>query len=117
MINQKELLSRVRASLAYKYKLTEIDQIIKCTVATVLDATSNGEEVSINGLGKFYGRFIKGKQIKKTGIPWLQNKEFSIPDRYHLGFAPSDSANRTVSSLINKVEKDEISDEQRLNNL
>ena len=108
MLNQKELTSRVRANLAYKYKASEIDQIIKCTVATILDAASNGEDVSVHGLGKFYGRFIKGKQIKKTGIPWLQNKEFSIPDRYHLGFAPSDAANRVVSSLISKVEpKDE----------
>lgn len=111
MLNQKELTSRVRANLAYKYKASDIDQIVKCVVSTILDATSNGEDVSVHGLGKFYGRFIKGKKISKTGIPWLQNKEFSIPDRYHLGFAPSDAANRQVNNLITKVgPEDEVTD-------
>lgn len=108
MLNQKELTSRIRVNLAYKYKAADIELIIKSAVTTILDATSNGEDVSVSGLGKFYGRFIKGKQIKKTGIPWMQDKEFVIPDRYHLGFAPSDAANRTVNSLITKVDsKDE----------
>lgn len=105
MLNTKELITRVRSNLNYKYKPAELDQILKTVVETVLDATSNGEDVSIHGLGKFHARFIKGKRISNTGISWLKDKEFNIPDRYHLGFKPSDAANRTVGTLIEKIEK------------
>lgn len=104
MLNTKELITRVRANLNYKYKPAEIDQILKIVVDTVLDATSNGEDVSIHGLGKFHARFIKGKKISNTGIVWLAGKEFLIPDRYHLGFKSSDAANRTVGKLIEKID-------------
>jgi nucleoid DNA-binding protein len=104
MLNTKELINRARANLAYKYKPAEIEQILKIVVDTVLDATSNGEDVSIHGLGKFHARFIKGKRISNTGIAWLKDKEFNIPDRYHLGFKPSDAANRIVGKLIEKID-------------
>ncbi len=104
MLNTKELISRTRSSLAYKYKPAEIEQILSIIVDTVLDATANGEDVSIHGLGKFHARFIKGKRISNTGIEWLKNKEFTIPDRYHLGFRPSDAANRKVGTLIDRID-------------
>ena len=105
MLNTKELITRTRANLAYKYKPAEIEQILNSIVEIVLDATSNGEDCSIHGLGKFHARFIKGKKISNTGISWLKDKEFNIPDRYHLGFKPSDAANRAVGKLIEKIEK------------
>jgi nucleoid DNA-binding protein len=107
MLNTKELITRTRANLAYKYKPAEIEQILKIVVETILDATSNGEDVSLHGLGKFHARFIKGKKISNTGISWLKDKEFIIKDRYHLGFRPSDAANRTVGKLIEKVDRKE----------
>ena len=73
----------------------------------VIDATSYGEEVGIPGLGKFYGRYIKGKKIKKTGIVWMQGKEYIIPDRFNLGFNPSERANRLVNRLIEKTKEPE----------
>jgi|ERR1035437_462752 nucleoid DNA-binding protein len=105
MLNTKELITRTRANLAYKYKPAEIEQILKIVVDTILDATSNGEDVSLHGLGKFHARFIKGKKIGNTGIAWLKGKEFTIPNRYHLGFKPSDAANRIVGKLIDKIDK------------
>jgi nucleoid DNA-binding protein len=107
MINQKELSSRIRSNLNYKYKAADIDLILRTAVDIILDAASNGEDTSVHGLGKFYARFIKGKKISKTGISWLKDKEFIVPDRYHLGFSPSDSANRSVAKLIDKIEQDE----------
>lgn len=105
MLNQQELISRVRTSLKYKYSQEVVSDIVKSLTATVIDAVSNGEECSLLGLGKFYSRFIKGKKIKKTGIPWLQNKEFTIPDRYHLGFSPSSLANKKVNTISEKLKK------------
>lgn len=104
MINHKDLSNRIRSSLNYKYKVTDIDQILRSAVDVILDANSNGEDVSVHGLGKFYARYIKGKQIKKTGISWLSGKEFTIPNRYHLGFSPSEAANKKVAELINKID-------------
>lgn len=104
MINQKELSNRIRSNLNYKYKASDIDLILRSAVDIVLDAASNGEDTSVHGLGKFYARFIKGKKISKTGISWLKDKEFIVPDRYHLGFSPSDSANRKVAELIEKID-------------
>jgi nucleoid DNA-binding protein len=107
MINQKELSTRVRSNLNYKYKTVDIDQIIRSAVDVILDAAANGEDTSVHGLGKFYARFIKGKTISKTGIAWLKDKEFIIRNRYHLGFSPSDSANRVVGKLIEKIDHSE----------
>ena len=104
MLNTKELITRVRANLEYKYKPAELEQVLKIVVDTILDATSNGEDVSLHGLGKFHARFIKGKRISNTGIAWLKDKEFIIKDRYHLGFKPSDAANRAVGKLIDKID-------------
>jgi len=105
MLNQQELIARIRVSLNYKYSQQDVNDIIKALTLAVLDATANGEECSLLGLGKFYSRFIKGKQIKKTGIPWLQNREFTIPDRYHLGFAPSSTANKKVNTISEKIKQ------------
>jgi nucleoid DNA-binding protein len=105
LLNTKELITRTRSSLAYKYKPAELEQILKVVVETILDATSAGEDVSLHGLGKFHARFIKGKRIGNTGIMWLKGKEFIIPSRYHLGFKPSDAANRRVGTLIDRIDK------------
>lgn len=104
MLNTKEVISRIRADLNYSYKPAEIEKVIDSLVRIVLDASSNGEDTSIHGLGKFHARFIKGKRISNTGIAWLAGKEFIIKDRYHLGFKPSDAANRTVGKLIDKID-------------
>ena len=105
MLNTKEVISRIRADLNYSYKPAEIEKIMSSLVRIILDASSNGEDTSIHGLGKFHARFIKGKKIGNTGIAWLKDKEFIIPDRYHLGFKPSDAANRVVDKLIDKIDK------------
>lgn len=105
MLNTKEVIARIRADLSYTHKAADIEKIISSLVKVVLDATSNGEDTSIHGLGKFHARFIKGKKISNTGIAWLKDKEFDIPNRYHLGFKPSDAANRTVGKLIEKIDK------------
>lgn len=106
MVNHKELSTRVRANLNYKYKPAEIDVIVKEVVSVLLDCVSNGEDINIHGLGKFHARYIKGKKISKTGIPWLKDKEFEIPDRVHLGFSPSAAANRIVGKLIDKAKQE-----------
>lgn len=103
MLNQQEIIARIRTTTGYKYSQHDITDIIKALTLVVLDATANGEDCSLTGLGKFYSRFIKGKKISKTGIPWLSNKEFTIPDRYHLGFSPASTANKKVNTLSDKI--------------
>ena len=96
---------RLKIQLKGKYTIAQLDEIVRSVVDTVVEATSNGEDVNVPGLGKFYPRFIKGKTIKNTGIEWLKGKEYTVPNRYHLGFSPTDSANRRVGDLIKKTEQ------------
>ena len=103
MLNKKDLINRTRTELNFKYRVVDIEEVLDATVKTIVDAVSNGEDVSIPELGKFFARFIKGKQISKTGIPWLKGKKFDIPDRFRLGFNPSNKANDQVGTIINKI--------------
>lgn len=103
MINQKEITSRLRTQLGYRYSQPDIDIILRTFVSVIVDAVSHGEDVNIVGLGKFYGRFIKGKHIAQTGLDWIKDKQFTIPNRFRLGFRPAQRANKQVEQLIEKV--------------
>lgn len=104
MLSQKDLVMRLKIQLKSKYTIAQLDEIVRSVVDTVVEAASNGEDVNVPGLGKFFPRYIKGKIIRNTGIEWLKGKEYTVPNRYHLGFSPTDSANRRVGDLIKKTE-------------
>ena len=105
MLNQRDLLNRVNERLGNQYKPRDLDIICREIFGCILDATQNGEDVAITNFGKFFARFIKGKTIMKAGIPWLRGKQYTIPNRFRLGFSGSFHANRRVATLIDKLQK------------
>lgn len=102
MLNKKDLTHRVKQQLSAKYKIQEIEEIIDTIFSTIADAVSNGEDISVSNFGKFFARFIKGKRIQRTGIQWMQDKEFIIKDRFHLGFKPSSILNKNINLSLNQ---------------
>lgn len=104
MVNTQYLCAKIKTRLKHKIKQDEIEEILDHAVDIILDSTANGEDVNINGLGKFYSRFIKGKNLR-SNIAWLKNKEYVVPNRYKLGFKPSKRAAREVSKLSAKLEQ------------
>lgn len=100
MLNQKELVNRIRTTTGYKYNLKDIDSIVSAMTSIIIESVSTGEDVYIKELGKFYPKFVKGKEINNAGIPWLAGKNFIVKDRFKLGFSPNKLASKKVESLI-----------------
>ena len=104
MVNKRALIERMRSQLQYKYKPIEIEQMLDVFTETILNAVENGEDVSFPNFGKFFARHIKGKIIKKNGIPWLKDHEYTVPERFLFGFRPSSYSNERMGQLIKKIE-------------
>lgn len=102
-VNKEEVAARVKAKLGLRgIDEKDLTRICDAMFETVLDAVKNGEDVVISDFGKFYARFIRGKTITETGIPWIKGK-YIIPDRLRLGFKGSIKAHKAVGRLMSKL--------------
>ncbi len=104
MLKQKELYSRVATKLYNVYHPKDIEKILNVLGEVILEATSNGESVSLPNLGKFHGKFFKAKTVTKAGIAWLSKNTYSIPARFRLKFSASSHAHEEVNKLSQKLE-------------
>lgn len=100
MLNQKDLCNKIRSATGFKFGVKDIDEIICSLTETILTSVSSGEDVYIKNLGKWFPKYVKGKEINNAGIPWLAGKSFVIKDRFKLGFSPNKIASKRVETLL-----------------
>jgi len=104
-MNQSELVIRLKMSLNSEgITSNQIHMVLEAFKKTILDATSNGEAVSMKHFGRFVPRMLKGKILNKTGITWTKDNAYNIPDRAKLGFKSSPLADQQVNNLIKKLD-------------
>jgi nucleoid DNA-binding protein len=104
MLRQKDLYNRVATKLYNVYHPKDIEKILHTLGEVVLEATSNGESVSLPNLGKFHGKYFKAKTVTKAGIAWLTENTYPIPARFRLKFSASSHAHTEVNKLSQKLE-------------
>lgn len=96
-MNKKELVKRIHKEARKKlYRKEDVQDIVSFTIDTIKEALENGEEITINELGKFY-------ITEKKSFLCISNLKGTVtkqPSRYLIKFKPS----KKLSMKLNKKE-------------
>lgn len=76
------------------FQIEQLKLIIQTAFYTIKDVIAEGDELRVDGLGKFYGKEM-GPRVVKGG--WKENgHRFEIPARKKLGFSSFGSTDRHI---------------------
>ena len=116
MINQKDLINKVRTATGYKHTIKDIDEIVTCLFEVIVEGVASGEDVYIKNFGKLYPKFVKGKTITNAGIPWLNGKQYKVENRFKLGFSPNKAASKKIETLLSTLKEYAVNHDKQNSN-
>jgi len=90
-MNKSSLIRDVAMRTGYGAK--EVREIVDETLASVLDSVSRGDEVTIYGFGRFFGRTTMARRQPLLGV-----SDGDLKERLHPLFRPSPRAVAVVNN-------------------